>query len=141
MIGALLVLTMDAPGASARDQRPQPAGTPPDAAELLIGAPPRLVVGAVASVELTIQTAGADRQPLLLTPSVEGEAVRMVRGRLLRDDAVRADGGTLIFALPLSARRPGTALLRVSLLTYRCDATSCREVRAEASRMLQVNPG
>jgi hypothetical protein len=137
---ALMVLTLRAPGASARGQLPQSAGAAPGSPELLIGAPPRLVVGAVAAVELTVRTPGTDRQPLLLTPSVEGEAVRMVRGRLLRDDAVRADGSTLVFALPLSARRPGAALLRVSLLTYGCDPTACQEVRADASRMLQVNP-
>jgi hypothetical protein len=135
-----LVLTLGRPGGSARGQVPQSGGASPQGVELLIGAPPRLLVGAVAVVELTVRIPGTDRQPLLLTPSVEGEAVRVVRGRLLRDDAVRADAGTLTFALPLSARRPGAALLRVSLLTYRCNAITCREVRADASRMLQVSP-
>ena len=136
---ALLMLSLGAPGAPAHGQRPEPPRSLEDA-ELLIGSPPRLVVGAVATIELTVRTAGPDQQPLLLTPSVEGEAVRVVRGRLLRDDAVRTDGGTLAFTLPLAARRPGAALLRVSLLTYRCDTTTCREVRADASRMLQVSP-
>jgi hypothetical protein len=137
---ALLILTVEVPGAPARGQLPQPTLASPESVEISIGAPPRLVVGGVAAVELTVRTPGADQQPLLLTPSVEGEAVRVVRGRLLRDDAMRADGSGLSFTLPLLARRPGAALLRVSLLTYRCDTTTCREVRAEASRMLQVSP-
>jgi hypothetical protein len=139
-LGALLALTLKAPGAAAHGQEPQPPRAGPENAELLIGAPPRLVVGAVAAVELVVRTPGSDRQPLLLTPSMEGEAVRVVRGRLLRDDAVRADLSTLVFTLPLLARRAGAALLRVSLVTYSCDTKTCREVRVEASRMLQVSP-
>jgi hypothetical protein len=139
-LGVLLVLGLEAPGGSARGQQPQPPRPLPESAQLLIGAPPRLVVGAVAALELTVRTPGTEQQPLLLTPTVEGEAVRVVRGRLLRDDAVRVDGSTLVFTLPLAARRPGAALLRVSMLTYRCDPTSCSEVRLEVSRMLQVSP-
>jgi hypothetical protein len=141
LLVATVVLALDAPAAQrARGQQGRPPVPAPsqELARLQIGVPPRLVVGRVGAIEVTVRIAGADRQPLLVTPSVEGEAVRVVRGRLLRDDAARSEGTTLTFALPLSARRPGAALLRVSLLTYVCD-TSCRELRADASRMLHVS--
>jgi hypothetical protein len=136
--GIALMLAARDPRAHGQASRPDQAVVGPDSVALQIGAPPRLVVGSVAAIEVTVWIADTDQEPLLLTPSVEGEAVRVVRGRLLRDDAVRGDRSTLVFALPLSARRPGAALLRIALLTYRCEST-CREVRADASRMLEVN--
>jgi len=77
----------------------------------------------------------------LLTPSVEGEALRVVRGRLLRADARRDADGALHFAIPVLARSAGTAVLHVQLLAYRCRPGGGGEaVRLSQTRTLQVAP-
>jgi hypothetical protein len=105
---------------------------------LRIDAPTLLVVGAAATIDVLVRLPPGPEQPLLLTPSAEGEAVRVVRGRLLRSDAERTPRGDLRFRVPIVARRAGTAVLRVELLTYRC-APGCTAVQVSASRVLQVS--
>src|SRR5690606_21581860 len=61
---------------------------------------------------------------VLLTPSVEGEALEVVRGRLMGGDALDPDARPLVFELPLLARTPGRSVVRVHAVTYRCD-TRC----------------
>lgn len=75
--------------------------------------------------------------PLLLTPHIEGNAVELVRGRLLRADGKPEDATHLRFELPVVARSEGTAILRVDLMTYLCDPV-CRRVSASDSRVLKV---
>lgn len=101
---------------------------------------PRLHVGEVGAVELRLRLDPGDEQPLLLTPFVQGAAVEVVRGRLLRDDALRPSPGELRFRVPIAARTLGTALLRVELWTYRC-SSGCESVRVYASATLHVVAG
>jgi hypothetical protein len=84
-------------------------------------------------VELDVAMAA----PLLLTPSVEGFAVEVVRGRLLRSDAKPVDASHLRFDIPVVARSEGTAIFRVELSTYVCEPR-CRLVTASGSRVLRV---
>lgn len=104
---------------------------------LAIAEQPALAVGDVAAIEATVLFAPGREQPMLLTPSIEGEAADVVRGRLLRDDATRGPDGGLRFRIPLITRRPGSAVLRLELSTYACDP-DCRPERVFATRMLQV---
>ena len=75
--------------------------------------------------------------PLLLTPSVEGSAVEVVRGRLLRSDAKAIDALHLRFDVPVVARSEGTAIFRVEVATYLCEP-GCRPISASGSRVLRV---
>jgi hypothetical protein len=90
-----------------------------------------LLVPVVVELEVAIAA------PLLLTPSVEGSAVEVVRGRLLRSDAKRVDARHLRFDVPVVARSEGTAIFRVELATYVCEQR-CRFVTANGSRVLRV---
>lgn len=109
----------------------------PDAALLAIDTAPRLRPGDAASVIVRVRVpAGAD-QPLLLTPSVQGQALEVVRGRLLREDASGNADGVLHFEIPLLAKLAGTALLRVELWTYQCQQR-CESVRTTATKLLEV---
>ena len=65
-----------------------------------------------------------DEQPLLLTPASEGDAVRVVRGRLMRADAQPTPNGELRFEVPVVVRSAGTAVLRVDVLTYHCERSA-----------------
>jgi hypothetical protein len=84
-----------------------------------------------------VELSDATPQPLLLTPRIEGAAVELVRGRLLRADAKSLDSKHLSFNIPVVARREGTAILRVEVMTYVC-ATRCSRVIAIESRVLRV---
>lgn len=86
------------------------------------------------SVELP---SGRDNLPLLLTPRIEGAAVELVRGRLLRSDAKQIDASHLRFEIPVVARSEGTAILRVHLTTYLC-TDACRQVEVTATAVLAV---
>lgn len=88
------------------------------------------------SVSVALPSA-RDNLPLLLTPRIEGAAVELVRGRLLRSDAKPIDATHLRFEIPVVARSEGTAILRVHLTTYLCTDT-CRQVEVTASAVLEV---
>jgi hypothetical protein len=75
--------------------------------------------------------------PLALTPHIDGTAIELVRGRLLRADAKAEESGQLRFLIPVVARSEGTAILRVELMTYACDPR-CRRVDASTTRVLHV---
>jgi len=75
--------------------------------------------------------------PLALTPHIDGSAVELVRGRLLRADAKQARAGELHFAIPVVARSEGTAILRIDLMTYACDPV-CRRIDVHGARVLHV---
>jgi hypothetical protein len=97
-----------------------------------------LHVGTHAAIEVVVQLPSTSPElPLLLTPRVEGAAVELARGRLLRSDAKPLDPSHLRFELPVVARSLGTAILRVELRTYICDA-QCRPVDATASAVIDV---
>ena len=81
---------------------------------------------------------GSDALPLLLTPRIEGAAVELVRGRLMRSDAKQEDRTRLRFEVPVVARSQGTAILRISVVTYVC-AQSCQRIEATTSAVLEVH--
>lgn len=90
------------------------------------------------SIAVSVQLPeGSDNLPLLLTPRIEGAAVELVRGRLLRSDAKQTDATHLRFEIPVVARSEGTAILRVQLSTYAC-TERCRQVQVSASTVLAV---
>jgi hypothetical protein len=103
---------------------------------LSIAAQPELRVGQVAGVDVLVSLVDS-RQPLMLTLTVEGEAVEVLRGRLLRDDAILESDGSLRFRVPLLARKAGSALLRAEIVTYRCRRV-CDPLLLADSSMLKV---
>jgi hypothetical protein len=100
--------------------------------------PARLTLNAHAPIIALVQLpSGSADLPLMLTPRIEGAAVELVRGRLLRSDAKQTDPTHLRFEIPVVARSAGTAILRVSVATYLCTDT-CRRVEALGSAVLEV---
>ena len=95
--------------------------------------------GAHAAIEVIVELPAGNDAPLLLTPSLEGVAVEVVRGRLSRPDGKPIDGvGTrLRFEIPVRARSEGTAILHVDVMTYVC-SRSCERVLLRASQVLRV---
>ena len=79
----------------------------------------------------------AGSRPLLLTPRSEGTAIEVVRGRLMRADAVDTTASALTFRIPVVAREPGTSVVRVHVAGYVCQ-DRCRAVSAEASVVIEV---
>jgi hypothetical protein len=124
-------------------------------AGLVLGASPRAAAGppelqitlqpqqhlqrdAHTAIEVIVQLPeGSAELPLLLTPRIEGAAVELVRGRLMRSDAKQVERGRLRFEVPVVARTEGTAILRVSAMTYVC-TQSCQRVEATTSAVLEV---
>ena len=106
---------------------------------LTLSAPERIEVGDRVALTATVRLAPPNDLPLLLTPSAEGTAVDVVRGRLLRANANDPDAAPLVFRIPLVARGSGTAVVRVEVLAYACDEL-CHEVRAGRTLTLRVHP-
>ena len=89
------------------------------------------------SIPVIVTLPDGGEHPLLLTPSIEGSALELVRGRLMRADAKRVDAQHLRFELPVVAKSEGTAILRVEVMTYVC-SPGCRRVSASGSRVLRI---
>jgi hypothetical protein len=98
---------------------------------LELSAPSELRVGERALLAVTLELPAGAASPLLLTQTAEGEALEVVRGRLMRADARDPEATPLRFDLPVVARAPGTSIVRVHALAYVC-APACRAVEAEA---------
>ncbi|MET0388906.1 MAG: hypothetical protein ABW321_23235 [Polyangiales bacterium] len=108
------------------------------AARIAIVGAEQLTLAAHASIEVLVELPhGGEELPLALTPRIEGAAVELMRGRLLRSDAKRESPTRLHFFVPVIARSAGTAILRVDLMAYTCDP-SCRRSDASATRVLHV---
>jgi hypothetical protein len=131
---ALLVDAAHAQQGGTRRPRVLPARAQ---ATLRIELPEPLTAGTTGSIGVFVRLPDGPEQPLLLTPSAEGDAVRIARGRLLRADARRTDQGELYFQVPIEARSAGSAVLRIALLTYRC-AARCEAVQVTESVAMQV---
>lgn len=106
---------------------------------------PRLVLTVAKEVhvgdhfEATVDVAAPESDlPVLLTPSEEGDAVTVVRGRLMRSDATDPSAKVLHFRIPLVATASGTAVVRVRLRTFEC-AARCRPVNDEARALVTVS--
>jgi hypothetical protein len=141
---ALLAIALATAAAPLRAQEAGPRadeGRGPAPSESLVVmrvvAPEGLAPGARATVDVFVRPPGGPEQPLLLTPTSEGEAVHVVRGRLLRLDARRTAQGELHFQVPIEARSAGTAVLRFALLAYRC-AQRCTALRLSETVTVQV---
>jgi hypothetical protein len=116
----------------------QPAAAVAPELQITLQPTQRLQRDAHTAIPVTVQLPrGSADLPLLLTPRIEGAAVELVRGRLLRSDAKQMDPEHLRFEIPVVARSEGTAILRVSLTTYVCD-DSCRRVEVATSAVLEV---
>ena len=106
---------------------------------LTLEVPRELHVGEHAHVDLVVELPAEAAEPLLVTPFREGEALDVVKGRLLRSDARDPSATPLRFELPVLAAAPGTALIGVKLLAYVC-APRCRAVEVEARASVLVLP-
>lgn len=102
-----------------------------------IDAPQELQVGARLSIPVSVQTDESDTTPVLLSATSAGRAINVVKGRLLRADAIDPHANPLRFELPVVAASPGVALLNITVLTYRC-AFRCEAVRTEATHQFLV---
>lgn len=106
---------------------------------LVLEVPRELRVGEHAHVDLVVVLPADAAEPLLITPYREGEALEVVKGRLLRSDARDPAAKPLRFELPVLATAPGTALIGVRLLAYLC-SPRCREVEVETRATVIVLP-
>lgn len=96
---------------------------------------PEMTAGDRAVVTLTVR--GAGPHPLLVTPRSEGTALEVVRGRMLRAEAVDPSAEVLEFRIPVVARVAGAAVLRVRVDGYACEVR-CRRVQAEAAQVVNI---
>lgn len=113
------------------------AQEPTGRVEVTLEAPPSLVAGDRAQLVAVVRVRPSSDRPVLVTPTHEGTAVEVVRGRMLRADAVDPNAEELRFSVPIVARTPGTSVVRVVATGYACERT-CVAVRGEASVVLQV---
>lgn len=100
--------------------------------------PERLAVGDHAEVIVEVEAPHSASQPLILTPTSEGTAIEVVRGRFLRTDATE-QGGVLRFRVPIVAGNAGTSVFRVRVTTYVC-TTRCRAIDGDAFVVLRAAP-
>jgi hypothetical protein len=107
--------------------------------EIELQLPSELRVGQHARMLIELKLPPGAAEPLLLTPFREGAALEVVKGRLLRSDAL-ATPGALRFELPLLALAPGSAVVGVRALAYVCGAQQCRALELETRANLLVLP-
>jgi hypothetical protein len=94
-----------------------------------------LVAGSRA--DLVVDASLPPGSPVLVTVRALGEAVEVLRGRLLGADGTVSEDGGLRFEVPLRARAAGSAELRVTVDGYACDPR-CRDVHEEARVVVDV---
>lgn len=104
---------------------------------LHVEAPAELRVGARITVPVILDWPATPDLPVVVSAHAEGRALEVVKGRLLRADAIDPNTRPLRFDLPLAATAPGTAVLNVSALVYRC-TVRCESVRLETSQQVLV---
>jgi hypothetical protein len=133
---AVAVAVSAAVSAPAAEAQPAPALT------VTLSPPERLAVGDRAEVIATVSLTPRSEGPILVTPISEGAAVEVVRGRLSRSDAEDPAASPLRFRIPIVARGPGTAVLRVQALGYACrPSRRCRALETSSSVVLRVVEG
>jgi hypothetical protein len=111
-----------------------------DQPTLALELPADLRVGQHARVSLSVKLPKAAAAPLLVTPFHEGAALEIVKGRLLRSDALDPAANPLRFELPVLALAPGAAVLGARLLAYLCSGERCRAVEVETRANVIVLP-
>lgn len=136
---AALLLALAAPGSAAS----QPSAAPVTSAgpSMRLSPPRELHVGEHARLELELLLPAGAAGPLLITPFHEGQALEVVKGRLLRSDARDPNARPLHFELPVLARTAGVARVGVRLLAYVCEREQrCRALQAETRADVVVLP-
>ena len=103
-----------------------------------IAPPPELHAGDHAELIVEVALAEDARGPVLVTPSADGAAIEIVRGRLFRFEAEDPDADPLRFHVPIVARTAGTAIVSIHVAGHRCDGPRCDAVEADASRTIDV---
>jgi hypothetical protein len=102
---------------------------------------PDLAVGDRKSLRAELLVGDLRLGPVMLTPSAEGAAVEVVRGRLTGDDAepFTADDGRrgLRFAIPVAAHMAGTSVVRVHANVYGCHV-GCAALETSAQLAVRV---
>lgn len=107
-------------------------------------AAPLLRVGETGEVLAVVNSDASASGPLLITPTSDGPAIDVVRGRLLRADAEDPRSSPLRFHVPFVALNPGDALVRVRIDGWSCRIPDeggderCHAVRAESAIPLTV---
>lgn len=91
-----------------------------------------------AEIVALVHAEDAARGPLLITPTIDGAAVEVVRGRLFRFDAEDPTSDPLRFRVPVLARSVGTAVLSVRVDGHACEGPRCAAVDAEATARIDV---
>lgn len=109
-----------------------------DAAQLTISPPAVLRVGDHVPLVLTLALPEDALGFVMLTPSSQGNALDVVRGRLLRADARNPEAKPLVFDLPVVAREAGTAIVHVRAAFYRCREQKCVQAEVQASESVRV---
>lgn len=101
-------------------------------------------VGETGEVLAIVDVDASARGPLLVTPTSDGPAIEVVRGRLLRADAEDPRVTPLRFHVPFVASSPGDAVVRVRVDGWSCVSSGegqperCHTVRTEAAITLTV---
>ena len=108
------------------------------AVEAVIEPSEGLTEGDHREMRLRVRVRPVGDPPILVTPTVEGAAIEVVRGRLLKSDAEPIEDGEWVFRVPILARGPGVAVLRVRVLAYVCDRGRCHPVEGATSITLRV---
>ena len=103
-----------------------------------IEAPHQMHPGDHAEIVALVHAEDAARGPLLVTPSVDGAAVEVVRGRLFRFDAEDPSADPLRFRVPVLARSVGTAVISVRIDGHACVGARCSAVDAESTARIDV---
>jgi len=137
LLGLAAAIGVATAGAHAQSPRSGPR------ADVEVIAPASLAAPGPAEVVVLVRVRPASRRPVLVTPSSEGDAIEIVRGRLLRADAESPEAETLRFRVPIVARTAGTAIFRVQVVGYTCTGRGhrerCRAVHGAASAVLRVS--
>jgi hypothetical protein len=116
-------------------------GAVPDATGALsVSVPDTLHVGDHVSLVLTLSLPEGQKGPILLTPRSQGDALEVVRGRLLHADARDPEIAPLVFDVPAIARAPGQAVVHVRALVYRCTDGTCEPLTLETRKTVLVLP-
>lgn len=100
--------------------------------------PERLTTGDHVEVIVEVDVSACEGQPLILTPTSEGDAVEVVRGRFLREDGV-LNAHTLRFRVPIVAASAGNSVFRVRVTSYAC-RTRCRAIEGDGFVVLRAAP-
>lgn len=103
---------------------------------LVFEPPDRVVVGDRARLVLVVDV--ATDVPVLVTPTHEGSAIEVVRGRLARADAVEPSARPLRFPIPIVARERGTGVVRATVTSFVCEGEVCDAVEEEARVTIRV---